>query len=624
VSAELTVPTDAKQETKESEFPMTLLKKMLVLLCVLYAVFACAAPVHDAAAKGGTAKLEKLIKADHAVVNARDKDGARPLHRATAGGHLDTARFLIESKANVNAKKSDGVTPLHIAASLGKKQLAELLISKGAKVNSKDARGRTPLSLAQEKGWKEAAEFLAGRDAAEPWEPSAAPAASKNNGDDPYVPWPAGTVKVALDDEPFTVFRETPAGRERQVSLHFLNDGDAIPAGHERVITDNRTLHCHLEPIPQGESHDVIWVPADASTVRILLTKDDKTLLNRQMPLPKFPPEKVITIPQSPIIKTVPPLCIRGTNYLPRDHPWPGLHRDATVEIFGADFSMMRQSLSMNTIRTFTFFDPDLPSGQFGLYWKDGCARTKAQKKLNDLLTVADRHRIKVILNPGGSADDLTLSRRMLKSILGPFADDGRILMIDVINEPGGGGGPKCDPRASAYLTQMYPLIRKLMPNHLLTVGLTWQFDQLHDLGIYPDVEQYHEYSGAVGRQPAGQPHVRNILEGIQEIRKIIGSKPLLIGEFGQSTAGSANGGATEERQREIYQGVFEGAEDQRILGVINWLLFDFGPSWMGAKEEVYGIVRTDGSLKPAGKLLKSTYADWARKYHAPWDTPQH
>ena len=160
----------------------------------------------------------------------------------------------------------------------------------------------------------------------------------------------------------------------------------------------------------------------------------------------------------------------------------------------------------------------------------------------------------------------------------------------------------------------------EIMPNHLITVGLAWQFDQLFDLGIHPDIAQYHEYSMAVGLPVAGHPEVRNIADGLRGVRRIVGDLRILIGEFGISTAGEANGGATEDRQREVYQGVLEGAEDQRILGVANWCLFDFVPDWMGNKEQVYGIVRADGSLKPAGAILSQTYLRWQKQYPAPWD----
>lgn len=379
---------------------------------------------------------------------------------------------------------------------------------------------------------------------------------------------------AGIVSEPYTIYRQRATGWERQVVV----ERDGV--------------------------HDTVWVPSDATTV----TVDGKTLA-----LPEVPAAQKVRIPRSPTVRTIPPLSIRGTNYLPQDHPWPGIWREATVEDFERDFALMR-ALHMNTLRTFTFYDEPL-------YREDGSATALAQKRLNDLLTVAARHGIKVILCPdGGLPLGIPKARRMFKTLLGPFVDDGRILMLDVMNEPGGNDGPMATPELQVYLKEMYACTRGLLPNHLLTVGLCWQFDQLWKLGIKPDVAQYHNYSGAVGRQPKGQPPVRNVSDDLRDTQKFVGNRPLLIGEFGHSTASEADGGVGVERQLEIYRGVLEGAEDRKIVGVLNWTLFDFRPDWMGKKEQVFGIVRLDGTLKPSGILLRDTYARWKLKHPTPWD----
>lgn len=50
---------------------------------------------------------------------------------------------------DVNAKDRDGRTPLHRAAADNAKEVAELLIAKGTRVNAKDKDGQTPLALAE-------------------------------------------------------------------------------------------------------------------------------------------------------------------------------------------------------------------------------------------------------------------------------------------------------------------------------------------------------------------------------------------------------------------------------------------------------------------------------------------
>lgn len=429
-------------------------------------------------------------------------------------------------------------------------------------------------------------------------------------------------VTLKVSDEQYTIFRQTEKGWDRQVPIELNNSGDPISSGEFRVTVGSNTFDCPMELIPSGESHDILWIPGEniAMDINVQIVQNGGVIASQIMNLPMVAPDKVVAIPRSPIMKVeqLTPLCIRGTNYLARRYPWPGLYRQASVVTFEDDFALMR-TFSINTIRTFVFYDAD---EQYGLYRKDGSATTKAQKGLADLLAVADRHHIKVILNAGAlpPLEDIPAARRMYKTILSPFINDGRILMFDVMNEPGGSDGPKANKTLSTWLQTMYAYSRSILPNHMLTVGLCWQFDQLWDLGIKPDVAQYHDYSGAVGSQPVGKPPVRNISDDLARIKSFVGKRPLIIGEFGISTAAEVPRGVSEARQKEIYAGIFEGAEKQRITGVLNWTFYDFVPDWMGKFEQKFGIVRTDGSLKPAGVLLKQVYTRWAAQYPAQWD----
>ena len=122
---------------------------LLVAAVVVGGLPVGASEIHQAAARGDISGVERLITANPALVNARDRDGATPLHWAVDRGQRLVAETLLAYDADVNARKPNGVTPLHIAAALGRKELAELLIADGADVNATDRLGRTPLFLAQ-------------------------------------------------------------------------------------------------------------------------------------------------------------------------------------------------------------------------------------------------------------------------------------------------------------------------------------------------------------------------------------------------------------------------------------------------------------------------------------------
>jgi ankyrin repeat protein len=147
-------------------------------------------PLH-AAALYGHKDVADLLLAGKADANARDHEGATPLHMAMGGGaealvaaivfgaglqtgiqrplnltnltspvNRDVVKLLLDKKADVNAKNNDGTTPLHMAAQDGHRDAAELLLANGAEVNAKDNKGLTPLHWAAQNGHRDVAEFL--------------------------------------------------------------------------------------------------------------------------------------------------------------------------------------------------------------------------------------------------------------------------------------------------------------------------------------------------------------------------------------------------------------------------------------------------------------------------------
>jgi len=210
---------------------------------------------------------------------------------------------------------------------------------------------------------------------------------------------------------------------------------------------------------------------------------------------------------------------------------------------------------------------------------------------------------------------------------LEPFAYDGRILMIDMVNEP----EPffeKDGSQLPTYFKQLYEETQKSVPNHIVTIGLTWRFDVIHGVGVYPQVEQFHNYSSANGEPTTpGERNVRDDLINIYHNQ--IDKKPMIIGEFGfTSQVDKAQGWTgSEEEQLRIYKGVITGAEKAQengvnILGVYNWCAFHFTELLDNSPgEQAFGVIRIDGSLKPAGEYLKQTYARWKDKVKAPWES---
>jgi hypothetical protein len=419
------------------------------------------------------------------------------------------------------------------------------------------------------------------------------------------------------------LLRDTPAGRERMLVLGVSNPGETALEGLTLVAhCGEPELRRDLLPVRPGGAWDTLWLPVPTlDVVPAELRQGAAVLWSGALAVPPAGADAVL-IPCSETVKLsdLKPLMLRGTNYLPRRYPWPGLWRQATEETFEGEFQVMND-LCMNSLRTFFFADEEA-----GLTRRDGAFTPPLLARICKLLEVADRHRLKVMICLGGSAphlDELDYWRRFMRFSVEPFQYDGRILMWDLMNEPGGGDGPKATPALAHWLQTMYPELERVAPNHLLTVGLCWQFDQLFDLGIHPPVGQYHHYSGSIGYQPDGEPPVRNCADDMKATKGLLEGAPLTIGEFGYATqVDGARADASEDRQLEIYAGVLTGAEMARLAGVYNWTLFHFEPDWMGKGEQSFGVVNLDGSLKPAGQLLQLTYRRWRTMVKAPWEAP--
>jgi ankyrin repeat protein len=110
--------------------------------------------VFDAAATGGTARLNELLAADPSLVSARSPDGFTALHYAAyfADGPTVAALLVAGADPAAVADNATRVQPLHSAAASRNLEGARLLLGAGADPNAEQQDGFLPLDAALQNG----------------------------------------------------------------------------------------------------------------------------------------------------------------------------------------------------------------------------------------------------------------------------------------------------------------------------------------------------------------------------------------------------------------------------------------------------------------------------------------
>ena len=108
------------------------------------------------AERGATAELRAVLLADLTELEAKDWAGDGLLAIACWHGREETAKMLLtEFKVDVNARNLNGATPLHRASQAGDLNCAQDLLEKSADASLCDKGGKKPIDVAASAEMKE-------------------------------------------------------------------------------------------------------------------------------------------------------------------------------------------------------------------------------------------------------------------------------------------------------------------------------------------------------------------------------------------------------------------------------------------------------------------------------------
>ena len=124
---------------------------LIAFATVLLKGLAFADDIHDAASKGDLRSVQsELDKGVNANAN-NTASAAPPLLLAALNSQTEVIKLLIAEGADLDGKDKFGNTSLHYASQHGSKGIVELLIRNKANVNMKNKGGETPLDIVADK-----------------------------------------------------------------------------------------------------------------------------------------------------------------------------------------------------------------------------------------------------------------------------------------------------------------------------------------------------------------------------------------------------------------------------------------------------------------------------------------
>ena len=297
------------------------------------------------------------------------------------------------------------------------------------------------------------------------------------------------------------------------------------------------------------------------------------------------------------------PYRVAGVNYYPSATPWTLFWPNYAPEQTATDLAAARQ-LGVNTVRIF------VPYTDFGGAEVDPAMMAH----LRDFLDQAYAQGLRVVVTLFDHRTDHAIANwtedeTHLAGLIPPLAWHPAILAWDIKNEADRDAPLNGKTLNEAWLRQMIAQVRSHDPNHLVTIG--WSSPAA--AGALADVVDYvtFHYYGATA----------DYAEQVQKLVESTPDKPLVLGEFGSSSWQWLRPGRLGEESQADY--LSDLLQTQRLMtrqrgwpmaGEMVWTLYDFTEvplaefrlPWRKAQQANMGLLRSNGSWKPAAEIIAS------------------
>lgn len=440
---------------------------------------------------------------------------------------------------------------------------------------------------------------------------------------------PNNQIKVEFVKQNTDVIRQDSDGNRRLVYIKITNTKDIALNNANLYYKDKGkavTRELGLVFVNTKVSYDTFWIDESqqgyiAATIKNGNEVVWKGSINIQ------PSSKNYVIPKSKCytINDMKPMMLRGVNYFHKYECWgkDWLKDDFTKE-WNADFKEMSTKLNINSVRAFALLKDEL-------LYLGKVPTSETIIKIGKFLTCADKYQIKVLMclesEPKVSTNQGE-NLRFVRGVIEPFMNDGRVIMWDLINEPDDDHhndqpfqGMTQGGALDTMLKTLYPKLRKeFAPNQMTCIGTGYRLEKLQALGLSTQVGSWHGYIQS-------DLPVEKVYQGyVDAANKFWNGKrdPWMIQEWGYPSQTEGEN-YDDQYQLKVYQSYIPAIlklyeEGYNLIGSYAWCAYEYPNASIDVDNKTLGLIKADGTVKPAGRYLAETYADLRKKVPAPWE----